>query len=104
MVVEHCNVGSQSFVPREVQGESVRTSWGMAFVRYIQLVELLYDSLQSRGGEVALLDGDGLLKERDLLQSRRYKLRSLIRELGIDISGHRAALIHDEAVIILQHR
>ena len=46
----------------------------MAFGRYIRLEELLIDSFGSMGVEVAQLDRDTLLKERDLLQSCRYEL------------------------------
>jgi len=73
----------------------------MAFGRYIRLEELLKDSLGNIGVEVAQLSRGGLLKERVLLQTRRYELWSMMRELGVKVSGNRAALVHDEAVIVL---
>ena len=76
----------------------------MVFGRYLHLEELLIDSFGSMGVEVAQLDGDTLLKERDLLQSCRYELWSLVRVLGVEITGDRAALVHDEPIVVLRHR
>jgi len=76
-------------------------SWAIAFGRYIRLEDLLKDSLGSIGVEVAQLDGGGLLKERILLQSRRYELRSLIQKLGVKVTADRTALVHDETIVVL---
>ena len=76
----------------------------MALGRYIRLEDLLKDSLGSIGVKVAQLDRGGLLKEGVLLQSSRYELRTLIRELGVKVTADRAALVHDEAVVVLRNR